>query len=215
MSSSKEFKRRRFEWLDQVIGKAEYPASAFKVAYRIAQKCNEEREGAAWESCKTIGEAIGLSESTVITLVRRLQKGGDLNVEWGRQGRGHSNRYWMLLKPQSTKVFKPQPAKVLEPKENLGSRRENLENAPGKPWPAKEISSKNSIKNSNAGGGSRTHPDGVRSPPPSKADIRKRQEEEQRQAAQEEKRLAEERKNRETIDELKKKYGPNYGLKSM
>ena len=45
--------------------------------------------------------------------------------------------------------------------------------------------------------------------------VRKRREEEQRQAAQEEKRLAELRKNRETIDELKKKYGPNFGLKSM
>jgi len=101
-----EFKRQRFLWLDQVLVDPELPASAFKVAYRISQGFNDVRyDGKAWESCKKIGDAIGMSEKTVITMVRRLHASGHLRVEWGRQGRGHPHNYWMILKPASAQVF--------------------------------------------------------------------------------------------------------------
>jgi hypothetical protein len=102
---SPEFKKQRFRWLDQVLVDPELPASAFKVAYRIGDDFNDvQQDGRAWEGCKEIARAIGMSEKTVITMVRRLNARGHLRVEWGKQGRGHPNNYWMILKPASTQV---------------------------------------------------------------------------------------------------------------
>jgi hypothetical protein len=130
MSNSKAFDRRRFVWLDQVIQDTELPASAFKVAYRLGQMFNEEHEGESWESCFTISKATALSEATVIMMVRRLHERGHLDVTWGKQGRGHPNRYRMVLKPENPKVLepnKPENPKVLGGKEKtLGSRKKTL-----------------------------------------------------------------------------------------
>jgi hypothetical protein len=102
---SPELKRQRFAWLDQVLIDRELPASAFKVAYRIGDGFNDvQHDGKAWESCKEIGNAIAMSEKTVITMVRRLHARGHLRVEWGQQGRGHPNNYWMIIKPASAQV---------------------------------------------------------------------------------------------------------------
>jgi hypothetical protein len=102
---SPELKRQRFAWLDQVLIDRELPASAFKVAYRIGDGFNDvQHDGKAWESCKEIGNAIAMSEKTVITMVRRLHARGHLRVEWGQQGRGHPNNYWMIIKPASARV---------------------------------------------------------------------------------------------------------------
>jgi hypothetical protein len=102
---SPEFKKQRFRWLDQVLVDPELPASAFKVAYRIGDDFNDvQQDGRAWEGCKEIARAIGMSEKTVITMVRRLNARGHLRVEWGKQGRGHPNNYWMILKPASAQV---------------------------------------------------------------------------------------------------------------
>src|SRR5262245_33109795 len=136
--NSKAFKRQAFAWLEQMkrrIKERAYPATAFLIAHELvcAKKgyFNEEHGGAAWPSCKTLADAIGKSEATVISMVHRMEAGGDLRVEWGSRGSGHSNRYFMILKkPQSAEVFglektseteaqnlsfskiKPQPAEV-------------------------------------------------------------------------------------------------------
>ena len=90
---SPELKRQRFAWLDQILVDPELPASAFKVAYRIGQGFNDrDRNGEAYESCKTSATAIGMSEKTVIEMVRRLHARGHLRIEWGQQGRGHSEQ---------------------------------------------------------------------------------------------------------------------------
>jgi hypothetical protein len=51
-----------------------------------------------WPSVRTISEAVGLSKSVVLDAVRLLQDHGHLEIEAGRQGRGHSNRYFMVPK---------------------------------------------------------------------------------------------------------------------
>jgi hypothetical protein len=103
---SPELTRQRFLWLNhQVLPDPDLPASAFKVAYRIGDGFNDQQsDGRAWESCKEIGNAIAMSEKTVITMVRRLHARGHLRVEWGQQGRGHPNNYWMISKPASAQV---------------------------------------------------------------------------------------------------------------
>ena len=111
---SPELMRQRFLWLDQVLIDPELPASAFKIAYRIGDGFNDvQHDGRAWESSKKIGIAIGMSEPTVIAMVRRLHARGHLRIDPGQQGRGHSNSYWLILKPQPADVsdeIKPQPA---------------------------------------------------------------------------------------------------------
>jgi hypothetical protein len=108
--NSDKFKRQTFAWLNQMKARVRdgfYPPTAFMIAYELAtQHFNEECGGAAWPGCKTLGDAIGKSEATVIGLIRRMEAGGDLRVEWGSQGRGHSNRYWMVLKPQPAEVLR-------------------------------------------------------------------------------------------------------------
>jgi hypothetical protein len=221
MRNSKQFHRRRMVWLDQLLGKADYPPSAFKVAYRIAMMCNENRGGEAWESCKAIGDAIGLSEASVIALVRRLHAGGDLSVRWGSRGRGYPNRYSMILKPQPTEVLitqKPQPAKVLGKAKNLRSAEKNLRNPEIKPQPAEEIFSKkifskrSSLEKHDAAstvdepaGSLACAPDGALREParghsdePSQSAVP----DHVRSGPAEEQRLAEERKNRPTMEEL-------------
>lgn len=140
---SDEHTRTIFAWLNQVKADTELPASAFKVAYEISQYLSR-TEGDAWPSCRTIGEGIGLSESTVIDMVSRLHRLGHLDLEPGRQGRGHSNRYRLNLKPQPAKVSdpgKPQPAEVCrdqKPQPAEVCEDENLGRLGTKPWPAKE-----------------------------------------------------------------------------
>jgi len=150
--STKQFTAKVFRWLHQVNADAKLPASAAKVAIRLSPDFNEEKGGMAWSACKTMADDIGKSESTVISAVRALHARGHLQVEWGQQGRGHSNRYWMIEKGQQADLFddqKPQPAKVLETektlafeagKPQLSKRKPQLSKR--KPLPAKETLSK-------------------------------------------------------------------------
>jgi hypothetical protein len=109
--NSKAFKRQYHAWLDHQImagvRDGRYPATAFLLAYQLATKqFNEERGGVGWPGCKTLGDAIGKSKATVINLVRLMAAHGDLRVEWGSQGSGHSNHYWMTLKPETIEILK-------------------------------------------------------------------------------------------------------------
>jgi hypothetical protein len=111
---SAKFTRSVFEWLDQVALDRNLPASAFKVAYAIAQCLNED-SGEAFPGSDTIARRIGMSQATVIAMVRQLKTNGHLGVEPGRPGRGHSNRYRKIVKPQPAEVLEAQSVKVSEP----------------------------------------------------------------------------------------------------
>ena len=85
--SSKAFTIRVFTWLHQVNHDLELLAVDVCVALQLVIHFNEDdSDGRAWPSCKTLGEAIGLSEATVIHSVRRLHARGHLRVIWGQPG---------------------------------------------------------------------------------------------------------------------------------
>lgn len=139
---SPELKRKRFAWLDQVLIDPKLPGTAFKVAYCVSDGFNDrDYDGKSFKSYKIIGDEIGRSEATAITMVRRLEARGHLKVEWGQQGSGHVSQYWMILKPQSAKVLeagKPQSAKVSAAQENLSPLKIKPQSAKIKPQSAKE-----------------------------------------------------------------------------
>jgi hypothetical protein len=109
--------RDLFAWLNQVKADGDLPPSAFKVAFEIGQHVNR-KSGEAFPSSDRIAARISMSQATVIAMVRQLQTNGHLSVDPGRAGRGHSNHYRMILKPQQPEVLeapkidtaKPQPA---------------------------------------------------------------------------------------------------------
>jgi hypothetical protein len=106
--SSTKFTRQVFKWLAQVNADPELPANAIKVAVRLAPDFNEEHGGMAWPGLQTVADDIGLkSKVTIHNMIRRLQERGHLRIEWGRQGKGHSNHYWMILKGQQGDLFDP------------------------------------------------------------------------------------------------------------
>jgi hypothetical protein len=102
--SSKQFTAQVFAWLHQVNADRDLPASAAKVAIYLASCFNEADGGAAWPAVETIGTEIGRSPSVVLDALRRLAARGHLKAYWGRQGRGHSGRYWMILKLRTPEV---------------------------------------------------------------------------------------------------------------
>jgi hypothetical protein len=128
--AAQEARRRRtamtFEWLHGVNEDPGLQPCDLKVALALTKHFNEDRDGgAAWPSYKTIADEIGMSEHSVIRSVRRLSARGHLRVEWGQQGRGHPNRYWMAApgalngaKPARVHVsgaVKPAPAPAVKP----------------------------------------------------------------------------------------------------
>jgi hypothetical protein len=99
---SKEFSGTRFAWLDQVLADSKLPSSSFKVAFYLSQQFNESRDGMAWPGLKTMANAVGLSKGGTFKAVQCLHARGHLEVEWGSPGRGHSNRYWWIIKGHSS-----------------------------------------------------------------------------------------------------------------
>jgi hypothetical protein len=124
---TKEFNRSRFIWLDQVMADHTLPPSVFKVAYYLNQRFNEGEGGAAWPSFHTIANVVGLSKSVVHAAVRQLQENGHLAIEAGRQGRGHSNRYLMVVKVRQADLLEP-AEKVRNP--GIKVRKPNLKGRP-------------------------------------------------------------------------------------
>ena len=105
--STKEFTRKVFRWLAQIKNDHECTHSAALVALQLIEHFNEGKGGAAWASCKSMAHATGCAESTVNVIVHGLEARGHLRVEWGKQGRGHSNHYWMIVKPRPADVSEP------------------------------------------------------------------------------------------------------------
>jgi hypothetical protein len=103
--SSKRFTKKIFDWLYQIKADRELPPSAALFALQLITHFNEKRGGVCWASCQTIGDSIGMHESTAVRLYHLFERRGHLKVEWGKQGKGHSNRCWMIIQ-------KPAPAQV-------------------------------------------------------------------------------------------------------
>jgi hypothetical protein len=132
--SSKAFTRQKFDWLAQIKSDhAALPPRAVLVALQFIEYFNEGKDGAAWPSYKTVGDKLGLSEHTIIRVVHALTQRGHLRVAWGRQGRGHANRYWMILKPAQAQVFEPQKPASNPPQKTCKPGKYNLQSYAGEP----------------------------------------------------------------------------------
>lgn len=106
--SSKAFNHQVFRWVHQVNHDKRLLAIDLCVAVELTNYFDEKDQGGrAWPKCKTVSDAIGLHETTILRSVRRLEVTGHLRVIWGRQGRGHSSQYWMIIKPAEPQVLKP------------------------------------------------------------------------------------------------------------
>jgi hypothetical protein len=122
--SSKQFTAKTFSFLHQVNRSPRLKKIDVAVCLELTVYFREsDQDGRAWPGCKTIADAIGVSETTVIRSVRRIEAEGHLRVVWGCRGRGHPNQYWMVLKPAPVKVSeagkpasatprKPAPVKI-------------------------------------------------------------------------------------------------------
>jgi hypothetical protein len=116
--SSKAFTAKTFAFLHGVNTNTKLRASDLKVAMAWTWYFNEEEGGQARVGCKTVGDRIGLSESTVVRSLHRLEAHGHIRVVWGKQGRGHPNHVWMVVKPapeQVSEAEKPAPAPTRKP----------------------------------------------------------------------------------------------------
>jgi hypothetical protein len=122
---SKQFTRQVFSWLHQVNRDKRLLAIDLCVAVELTDYFNEnDNGGRAWPSCKTLGNAIGLHEVTILRSVDRLEANGHLRIVRGRQGRGHPHQYWMVLKPATGQVLRSEkPANQSEIKPASQSRK--------------------------------------------------------------------------------------------
>jgi Helix-turn-helix domain len=111
-----QFARVKFLWIDRIARDHQLLAIDTRVAAALLHYFTaSDNGGRAYPSCKTLGDAIGVSEATVIRSVNRLHDRGHLIVIWGKPGRGHPNQYWMAAggKPASVQVLEAQkPARV-------------------------------------------------------------------------------------------------------
>jgi hypothetical protein len=129
-TTPKQFAKQRFAWLDAIKAARQRPASVFLVAYDLGQRFNRLEGGRAWPGIRTIAESVGLSNPVVIHAIRWLKDHGFLEVEPGRQGRGHSNAYTMILKGR--------PADLFVTPEKVGKKGRKVD---GKGRPAEQNSS--------------------------------------------------------------------------
>jgi hypothetical protein len=87
---------RTFQWFYRINTNPKYLKVDLAVAVQLTKYVNR-KTGDTYVGAKRLSDNIGVSVRSVLRSVRRLQEGGDLGVEWGAPGRGHSNRYWPIL----------------------------------------------------------------------------------------------------------------------
>jgi hypothetical protein len=106
---SKAFTKKVFDWLRQVRRDKRVHKFDVCIALELTDYFNEDaKDGRAWPSYRTIGDAIHVPEKSVRRAIERLVAHGHLYVVSGRQGRGHSNQYIMKLKPVEGTGFSPE-----------------------------------------------------------------------------------------------------------
>jgi hypothetical protein len=114
--NSKDFDRRRFVWLDQVLADPALPSAAFAVAYVVSQGFREDYDGDAWMGLRYIAERTRLALSTVKLSIKLLKARGHWRIEGGRPGgRGHSNHYVMIEKGAENRPTKGPQISPFEP----------------------------------------------------------------------------------------------------
>lgn len=99
-----EFTHLLFEWLNQVESDAELPASAFKIAWRLAQHFDKDTLE-CFPGIRHIADKTKLGKATVADMAARLQAKGHLAIIPGQSGRGNSHRYRMLIKGEQSDLF--------------------------------------------------------------------------------------------------------------
>jgi hypothetical protein len=113
---SKAFTRQTFCWLRQINHDKRVGKVDLALAVELTRYFNEKDHGGrAWPGAKTLADAIGVHEVTVLRSGQRLQAAGHLHIVPGRQGCGHTHQYWMKLEPASEQVLKPAGAQVKKP----------------------------------------------------------------------------------------------------
>jgi biotin operon repressor len=150
-SKRDEYTKDRFVWLDQVIANPKLPASASKVAYVIATSLWRQKGTVtlvtpeitasdhvreAWIGTREIAEKIGMSRFTVMKMVLRLEEHGHLEVDPGKQGRGHSNHYRLVRKGAPANLLEGKQAKL------KGAHSSLLDGPQAKPSQTKRCASK-------------------------------------------------------------------------
>jgi Helix-turn-helix domain len=93
--SAQEFTRQVFEFLYGVMRDHELPPSAETIAVCLTRYFSRKHGGAAWPALETIAKDTGVNKSTAQRTLLRMGKRGHLHIEPGKQGRGHSSKYWM------------------------------------------------------------------------------------------------------------------------
>src|SRR5262245_40096396 len=93
---SKQFTAQVFAWLRLLKG--DHDLTALAVGVQLTDHFNEKEGGVAYPGCDFMAAELGMSQSTVVRALHRMHERSRIRVEWGKPGRGCSNRIWMLLK---------------------------------------------------------------------------------------------------------------------
>jgi hypothetical protein len=105
MSRSRaEFTRLVFAWLDQIEADPDLPASAFKIAYRLAQHFDKDTLE-CFPGIRFIADKTKLGIATVVDMTARLEANGHLAIIPGHSGRGNSHHYRMIRRGQQADLF--------------------------------------------------------------------------------------------------------------
>lgn len=92
---SREFKRRQRDFIVQVRTDHDMPPNAKLVCFVASEHWNE-AEGFARMSTDTIAEEAGMSATTVKRMLLEPRMAVHMRIEFGRQGRRNTNRYWPI-----------------------------------------------------------------------------------------------------------------------
>ena len=130
--SSKEFTAKTFRFLHQVNGNPNLSAADLKVALGWTRYFTEaDEDGRARVGAGTVAKDIGLAECTVTRSLHRLEAQGHIRVIWGKQGRGHPNQVWMVVKRAKEHVSEPRKCagedavkRARQPQKTCASARE-------------------------------------------------------------------------------------------
>ena len=90
-----------FRYLDWLLTK-NVPSGGFRLLYAITQCLNEDQFLHCSPSIEYLAARIGRAPSTVWEMLRKLEEIGAVEIEWGSQGRGHTNKYRLHQIPART-----------------------------------------------------------------------------------------------------------------
>ena len=184
-------------------------------------------DGVAWPSQQTLADVTEQSVDSIQRHVRLLERLGLISIEHRRRrtGDGLANIYRLSFSRPHLAAYegrtlrstddpsRPQMAPPVGRKHPL-SRPQALRHDTSLEESSSEASGPQGSK-AEGTGGSLARPDGAHSPPPETEPSPGSVPKHGRSPQQEAQRLAEERKNRETYEQIKQRLGPTFGIKQM